>query len=569
MNMHRHCKLYAAFLLVALIGAPLFPASPARADVACTEYTLLWTNPDITQNPGAVPGESVPIGTGGLSKNPVTVTNNKAPDVPTALVGQADWQCTKTNGTTGTLPVDKNSTEGSELCTKAVELSAKFGALTSLDHVQKSVQDTIFGFLQNKISSFTGLNIPLNAKDLIKKGIVVGGKFLGDKFNDIFGNPMKKGIQDQANKIIDKGKKQLEDIAKKYLGDLASKASSAAKNIIGVNTAVPTQESSGPLLDSTKIIEQRTGDIIAEQRHQEIIANRRQECQLLYNKTNETIKNSLLFQLSNQIVDWIQSGKQPQFIKQPGKFLEDTAILAVNRSISQLAPRLCSSFRDQVVVQIPGYSAQTNPFYQPVTCTIDQVVNNVEDFYNNFQSGGWLAYQEIWQPQNNYFGASMLANSLVGAQTSAAVQVAQNDLNQGNGFASKGQCTQWVLYSPTTPGTVTESIMNALLLVGNTYYAPDYSTTQGATDDGNPPLVPANAPTDSHWKCTSAEKTTPGTVAANLTKQASASTLNNLNQTSDVEAFLGTIEDAIINKLVKSGVGGLKSLLKGLPQINL
>lgn len=75
-------------------------------------------------------------------------------------------------------------------------------------------------------------------------------------------------------------------------------------------------------------------------------------------------------------------------------------------------------------------------------------------------------------------------------------------------------------------------------------------------------------PDDSHWACTNSARTTPGTVAANLTQQAGASTLTNINQTSDVEALLNTLQDAILNKLVKSGVSGLKDVLKGLPQIN-
>lgn len=562
------------YLLLPLLAATLFwhpytvaadtSSSTPSGTLTCTQYTLVWgVDPDTKTYPGAIGGASVMPGTGGLTTNPVSVTDGNAPAVPTALKGQADWQCTAQTGTTGALPVDQNSTEGTELCVKAAELAAQYGSLTSLDHIQQNVETSVLGFLQNQIKSFTGLNISLNAKDLIQQGISQGGQFVESKFNEIFANPMKKEVQDQANAIIDQGKQELQQLADKYTKQLAN---SAVGSLTGGITSVPTNPQ-GQIITNTDLTNQRLADVITEQRHQEIVANTRQQCQLLYTKTNETIKNSLLFQLSNQIVDWIQNGTQPQFIKDPGKFLSDTATLAVNRTISQLAPNLCSSFRDQVVVQIPGYSEQSNPFYQPVTCTINQVVSNVEDFYNNFQNGGWLAYQEIWQPQNNYFGASMIANEMVSSQASAAAQAAQNDLSQGNGFASQSQCTEWVLYTPAATGTVTQSIMNSLELVGNTYYAPDYSNVQGATPDGNPPAVPATAPTGSQWQCDASQKTTPGTVAANLTQQASASSLTNLNQTSDVESFMSTIQDAIINKLVKSGVTGLKGLLKGLPQI--
>jgi len=568
---------FAFFFLTGMVlfGSPRASAQTATStasstlsgNVTCTQYTLIWTDPDMKTYPDAIAGGEVMVGEGGLTTtNPIDVTNGSAPAVPTALKGQADWQCTETTGTTGTLPVDSSSTEGTELCIKAAQLAAEYGSLNSLDHIQQNVEDSVISFLGNQIKSFTGLTINLDAKSLVQQGVSQGGQFVESKFNEIFANPMKQQVQDQANAIIAKGKQQLQQLADQYAKQLASKATNLASNALSGLSAVPTNPQ-GQIITNTDLTNQHLADVIAEQRHQEVVANTRQQCQLLYTKTNETIKNSLLFQLSNQIVDWIQNGQQPQFIKNPGKFLSDTAILAVNRSISQLAPNLCSSFRDQVVVQIPGYSEQTNPFYQPVTCTINQVVSNVEDFYNNFQNGGWLAYSEVWQPQNNYFGASMLANSLVTSQATAATQAAQNDLNQGNGFASQVQCTEWVLYSPVTTGGVTQSIMNSLELVGNTYYAPDYSNVQGATADGNPPAVPATAPADSHWQCNATQKTTPGTVAANLTQQASASTLTNLNQTSDVEAFMSTIQDAIVNKLVKGGVTGLKSLLKGLPQI--
>lgn len=573
-----HAKKSLAFALMGLVVLSSFaPSAPARAGedqtpkddstVACTQYTLLWTNPDAVQYPGAELGEPVPPGTEGVASNPVDVADGKAPAVPDALNGQADWQCTKASGTTDGLKVDQNSTEGNELCERAVELSARFGTLTALDHLQQNVHEAILTEIQDQINSFTGWNITLNMQDLKKKLLGEGAKFLTDQFNELFGDPIKDAVKEEANKIINTGKKELQKLAEKYVGDLAKKVVGKAAEISLVNP-VPTEES-GALLESSRVIEQRTADIIMEQRRQEIIANRRQHCQALYTKVNEQLKKSLLFNLSNQIVDWVQSGKQPQFIKQPGKFLGDTALLAVNRTISQIAPRLCAPFRNQVLLQIPGYSKQTNPFYQPVTCTIDQVVDNIENFYNDFKNGGWLAYSEIWQPQNNYFGASLLANELAASQASQAVQEAKSDLDRGNGFVSQYECTNWVLYSPKEPGTVTQSIMNALILVGDTYYAPDYSHVEGATEDGEAPPIPPGVPNDSHWVCTNKAYTTPGSVASGLAKQAAETTIANINQTSDVEALLRTLEDAILNKLVKSGVGGLKKILNGLPDINL
>jgi len=562
------------FFALTLAAGPLFYISPAHAaatstddgTVTCTQYTLVWTNPDDPAvNP---PGTVVAPGTDPLlAVNPVNISSGLEPVVPSSLTGKAEWQCTKTSGTTGELPVGTDSTEGTELCLKAAELSARFGALTSLDHLQSNIQDTVINFLQNQLSSLAHINIKLNAKDLLNKGLVAGGQFLKTEFDTLFGNPLKKEVQDKANAIIADAKKKLQDLAGKYISDLAEKTGDAAKNLIGINTAVPT-EPQGKIIENTEVTNQRLSDIIAEQRHQEVVANTRQKCQALYTKANEQIKNALLFQLSNQVVDWIQNGEAPQFIKQPGKFLADTALLAVDRTISQIAPRLCQPFRLAVTVQIPTVNNQTNPFYQQVTCSLDQVVGNIEDFYSDFRNGGWLAYQEIWQPQNNYYGAMMLTRDAVNIQQQAAIQGAQNDLNRGNGFISQTQCTEWILYKPANfSGSVTESVARALELRDGSYFEPDRSSVQGPTDDGKSPAIPSSAPEGSYWQCERGEITSPGTIAQGLSQQATQTTIANINQTSDVEALLGTIEDAILNKLVKLGVGGLKNILKGLPSL--
>ena len=156
----------------------------------------------------------------------------------------------------------------------------------------------------------------------------------------------------------------------------------------------------------------------------------------------------------------------------------------------------------------------------------------------------------------------------VNIQQQAAIQGAQNDLNRGNGFLSQTQCTEWILYKPVNfSGTITESIVRSLQLRDEKYFEPDNSSVQGPTDDGNPPAIPSSAPSGSYWECNRAEITSPGTIAQGLSQQATQTTIANINQTSDVEALLGTIEDAILNKLVKLGVGGLKNILKGLPSL--
>jgi len=57
------------------------------------------------------------------------------------------------------------------------------------------------------------------------------------------------------------------------------------------------------------------------------------------------------------------------------------------------------------------------------------------------------------------------------------------------------------------------------------------------------------------WECSDYEITSPATVAASLTEKASQADIDYLRN------FLGTISDAIITKLTKAGLKGLKKLL--------
>ncbi len=470
-------------------------------------------------------------------------------------------QSTSTTATSTQTLSSKGEVQGMEMCIKAARLSAKYGGFTALDRVQTNITNSVKNYLSMQFNSATGLNI-----DFSNLGSSIINQGLG-MLNDVFGNVLKDEVGKQVDTLKKKAQDELERIAKEALGNVVKDATNALNPL----SPVPTAEQ-GDLLDEARKQNEKTNQMIAEQKRAQLIADTRDKCQELLKTTTETIKRSLLYQLSNQITQWIVNDEKPQFVKDPGQFLADTAQLAVDRTISRIAPRLCTPFQLSITAQIPTANRQANPFYEELTCTLDQVTGNIEAFYNDFRNGGWIAYQEMWKPQNNYYGASMMVQEELAQQQAAATQLAQEDLQRGSGFPSQTQCVEWQLYVPTDCNlNDLQKRMSDVLQVGGQCFVAVDGEIHGPTDDGKePPLSTATtqAPEGSYWQCQRSEITNPGTITARLGEKAQQMEVNQLETTGDIENFLDTIGDAIVNKLVKSGIGGLRGLLQGLPPLN-
>ncbi|TSC89800.1 MAG: Uncharacterized protein G01um10143_290 [Parcubacteria group bacterium Gr01-1014_3] len=150
-----------------------------------------------------------------------------------------------------------------------------------------------------------------------------------------------------------------------------------------------------------------------------------------------TLKRRLLDVLVDQVVSYIQGGGQPQFVTDWKGFLEDAGQAAAGDFAKELgAGFLCEPFR--FGIQINFYKIPT--FAQKAECTLDKIVGNINNFYNDFRNGGWLAYGTSLQPRNNYFGALIMALQENEIRKSAAAFAAYNEAQAGDGFISQKKC---------------------------------------------------------------------------------------------------------------------------------
>ncbi|PIR44394.1 hypothetical protein COV23_00075, partial [Candidatus Wolfebacteria bacterium CG10_big_fil_rev_8_21_14_0_10_31_9] len=152
----------------------------------------------------------------------------------------------------------------------------------------------------------------------------------------------------------------------------------------------------------------------------------------------DVVVQSILKWLADETVKWIEGEGQPGYVTNWQNFSKD----AVNVGIGEVAQNttlapLCSPFK------MPNFNLALLPvkrFPQRIGCTLDKIVGNIENFYNDFAQGGWLAYNKSWQPNNNFYGVTMMIYDEGIRIAYEKKQAALNEASAGSGFLSVTQC---------------------------------------------------------------------------------------------------------------------------------
>lgn len=248
----------------------------------------------------------------------------------------------------------------------------------------------------------------------------------------------------------------------------------------------------------------------------------------------EKLRKMLLDMIVQQIIQWIQGGGDPKFITDWGGFLGDAANVALGEFAQEIGlGALCQPFSFQLRASLGlGVSGGGGfGFSQQISCTLDDIVGNIENFYDNFENGGWLAFQTMLEPQNNFYGAYLMAidrrNSLVEARVSNA---ALEGLS-GGGFLGTKDCAE--AYGPWLPGQ-----------------APPDIDGDGAVGD-----VPSTC-----------RITTPGQTIGALAAKAVGSDIDFIIEADELAAYIAAIADALINRLIGLGAQGLAGLFTSAEQ---
>lgn len=223
------------------------------------------------------------------------------------------------------------------------------------------------------------------------------------------------------------------------------------------------------------------------------------------------LKKKLLDYFTDSIIRWIQGeDDKPAFVTNWRKFMGDVVNDAVGSYIETTKfAGLCDTFNFQVRVSLPRPGRPALP-----TCTLDRIVGNIENFYSDFRSGGWLAYNEMLYPQNNPYGAYMIAIEGAAYEAITAQQEKQQEVDQSKGgFLNTKRCKHYW----------TEPLTQAQI-------------------------------------CLEWENTTPGGVIADKLSDALRLDTESILTAKEFEQYAIMILDAVTNRLFRAGADGLLGL---------
>ncbi|MDO8602055.1 MAG: hypothetical protein Q7R62_02950 [bacterium] len=243
----------------------------------------------------------------------------------------------------------------------------------------------------------------------------------------------------------------------------------------------------------------------------------------------EALKKRILDMMVDEIIRWIQGGDSPKFITDWQQFLTD----AGNNALGELATRvgaagLCQPFKSSILqsLLVPEPQPFGGSLYgSSITCTLDDIVDNIDDFYEDFSKGGWQAYNSSWQIQNNPISVFILTESAKAEAISSAQEAAKLQGLTGGGYLSQQTCHEPDLF----PGQQNTPALGSDL-----------------DGDGNYGDIASTC-----------RITTPGSTIGALVAKAVGSDIDFIVNSQQLATYIAAISDALWNRLIRDGVGGL------------
>lgn len=155
-----------------------------------------------------------------------------------------------------------------------------------------------------------------------------------------------------------------------------------------------------------------------------------------------SIAKSLIAAMTRSIVDWINNGfdGDPLFVTDPQGFFRDVLDQATGIFFIELGQtQICEPLRAPIIKLL-----FTAPYFDRVQCTLSTVIQNVEDFSLDFRNGGWSAWIQINEPQNNIYGLAYLTADELQRQRAERERNARDEINQGQGYIGFKKCLEYV-----------------------------------------------------------------------------------------------------------------------------
>jgi hypothetical protein len=262
------------------------------------------------------------------------------------------------------------------------------------------------------------------------------------------------------------------------------------------------------------------------------------------------LKNTLLRQLEQQVLVWVAGGPKPQFVTDWKGFMEKTVNEGAGAVIAQSIPQLCggagsigsmvglgdvAEFIRQVLSPINQGGYYGDQYIG--ACTLQNVVQNIEDFKRDLRNGGWLAYGAMFEPQNSLYGSLIVLRDKQRQEASKQKEAEATNAAAGGGFSTPKVCD-----NGQPPLEVDKKKIGA----GADGFATVVVIPAGTCEDGSTPIV-----------------TTPGRVAGDLVSKSLGGVSDRITSATDWPALGGALAEAAISNLTKKATRGLFSMIAG------
>ena len=150
----------------------------------------------------------------------------------------------------------------------------------------------------------------------------------------------------------------------------------------------------------------------------------------------------IIQKMAASTVNWINSGfkGKPTFITNPGAFFQDVGDKVAGQYIyaNPNLNFLCGPISGRIKIALSNKYRGNDIRWQ---CTLTDVVDNVEDFMNDFEKGGWDGFFRLTQdPQNNPIGAYIQAEGELARQIAKETDEKNKELSWGKGYFSTTKC---------------------------------------------------------------------------------------------------------------------------------
>lgn len=160
----------------------------------------------------------------------------------------------------------------------------------------------------------------------------------------------------------------------------------------------------------------------------------------------DVVVKRIIDDMTDDIIKSIENGGDPLFVTNPDKFLQrssDIAFDSVNRWIEQYGVNLCGPFAAELQISFNATHGERTFSNLPVECTYDQFKQNVQKESNFISEGKWISFNQMFQPENNFFGMSLVLDNAYMTQQNKHDEARKIDLANSGGFLAVKRCTAW------------------------------------------------------------------------------------------------------------------------------